>query len=211
MEGFFETITRGNVTEVKVVLASVVMALAGYQVFLMAIGYGKLRLRFLEPAPATRAHRAIGGTIVVVSLLVAAMCLAYFELDEAAVHAVVASALLAVLALKLVRGPLVAFGGPLPPAARDHRVRPLRPHLADLRRRLPLRLMDERSRTRQLIGSLLAAVAIVAVVVVAVTARLGSTSVAELDAREEALEQRQEAQEEQLEARQERREERLGN
>ncbi|MET0823807.1 MAG: DUF6529 family protein [Solirubrobacterales bacterium] len=102
MEGFFETITRGNVTEVKVVLASVVMALAGYQVFLIAIGYGKLRLRFLEPAPATRAHRAIGGTIVVVSLLVAAMCLAYFELDEAAVHAVVASALLAVLALKLV-------------------------------------------------------------------------------------------------------------
>ncbi|MET0128906.1 MAG: DUF6529 family protein, partial [Solirubrobacterales bacterium] len=98
MEGFFETITRGNVTEVKVVLASVVMALAGYQVFLIAIGYGKLRLRFLEPAPATRAHRAIGGTIVVVSLLVAAMCLAYFELDEAAVHAVVASALLAVLA-----------------------------------------------------------------------------------------------------------------
>ena len=68
----------------------------------MAIGYDKLRLRFLEPAPATRAHRAIGGTIVVVSLLVAAMCLAYFELDEAAVHAVVASALLAVLALKLV-------------------------------------------------------------------------------------------------------------
>ena len=102
MEGFFETITRGNVTEVKVVLASVVMALAGYQVFLMAVGYGKLRLRFLEPGPATRAHRAIGGTIVVVSLLVAAMCLAYFELDETAAHAVVASALLAVLALKLV-------------------------------------------------------------------------------------------------------------
>ena len=71
--------------------------------------------------------------------------------------------------------------------------------------------MDERSRTRQLIGSLLAAVAIVAVVVVAVTARLGPTSVAELGAREEALEQRQEAQEEQLEARQKRREERLGN
>ena len=71
--------------------------------------------------------------------------------------------------------------------------------------------MEERSRTRQLIGSLLAAVAIVAVVVVAVTARLGPTSVAELDAREEALEQRHELQEEQLEARQERREERLGN
>ena len=71
--------------------------------------------------------------------------------------------------------------------------------------------MDERSRTRQLIGSLLAAAAIVAVVVVAVTARLGPPSVAELDAREEALEQRHELQEEQLEARQERREERLGN
>jgi hypothetical protein len=102
MDGFFESITRGNVTEVKVVLASVVTALAFYQVFLMSIGYGKLRLRFLQPQPASSSHRALGDGIVVVSVIVAAMCLSYFELDEAGAHAIFATALLAVLTLKIV-------------------------------------------------------------------------------------------------------------
>lgn len=39
-----QSVTRGNVTEVKVVLASIVTVLAAYQVTLMAVGYGKLRL-----------------------------------------------------------------------------------------------------------------------------------------------------------------------
>jgi hypothetical protein len=49
MEDAIADLTRGNTTEVKVVLASVVAALACYQVFLMAVGYGRLRLRALEP------------------------------------------------------------------------------------------------------------------------------------------------------------------
>ena len=44
MEELIEDLTRGNVTEVKVVLASIVAALAVNQVLLMAVGYGKLRL-----------------------------------------------------------------------------------------------------------------------------------------------------------------------
>ena len=50
MEDLVEDLTRGNVTEVKVVLASVVAALAVYQVVLMSVGYGKLRPPFLGAA-----------------------------------------------------------------------------------------------------------------------------------------------------------------
>jgi hypothetical protein len=38
VEDLFADIARGNVTEVKVVLASVVMALACYQLVLIAVG-----------------------------------------------------------------------------------------------------------------------------------------------------------------------------
>jgi uncharacterized membrane-anchored protein YhcB (DUF1043 family) len=63
--------------------------------------------------------------------------------------------------------------------------------------------------TRQVLGSLLVALAIVAVVIGAVTARLGPTSVAELDAREEVRDARLDAAEERREQRAERREERV--
>ena len=63
-----------------------------------------------------------------------------------------------------------------------------------------------KAQTRQMIGSLLVAAAIVALVVVAVTARLGPTSIAELDAREERQEERLKAAEERREERQQRRE-----
>lgn len=102
-----EALTFGNVTEVKVVLASIVASLAAYQVFLMAVGYGKLRLPFLGSKPASAAHRAVGDAIVVVTLIVAFMCISYFGFDEgedgpAALHVVFGSLLLAVLALKVV-------------------------------------------------------------------------------------------------------------
>jgi hypothetical protein len=43
----------------------------------------------LAARPAASAHRAFGDTILVLIVLVAAMCLAYFELeDEAAFHAI---------------------------------------------------------------------------------------------------------------------------
>jgi hypothetical protein len=64
------------------------------------------------------------------------------------------------------------------------------------------------AHTRQMIGSLLVALAIVAVAVIAVTAKLGPTSAAELEAREERLKQRQELREERLEQREDQRDER---
>lgn len=102
VEHLVEDVTRGNVTEVKVVLASVVMALACYQLVLIAVGYGKVRPSFLGSRPASFAHRTVGDAIVVVAVVVALMCLSYFGLGEdKTVHSVAAIALLAVLALKI--------------------------------------------------------------------------------------------------------------
>jgi hypothetical protein len=102
MEDLVESLTRGNPTEVKVVLTTVVLGLAAYQLFLIAVGYGKLRLRFLASRPASMAHRASGDAIVVVIVITALMCLSYFGLeDDQVLHAVAGAALLAVLALKI--------------------------------------------------------------------------------------------------------------
>jgi hypothetical protein len=103
VEDLFEELTRGNVAEVKVVLASIVAALAVYQVVLMAVGYGKLRPPFLSARPASSAHRAIGDAIVLVTVLVALMCLSYFGLmeDDSVLHAVSGALLLVVIAFKI--------------------------------------------------------------------------------------------------------------
>jgi hypothetical protein len=63
-----------------------------------------------------------------------------------------------------------------------------------------------RSHTRQLIGSLAVAVLIVVVTVLVVTAKLGPTSVAEIEARQERQEERLKVREERREAPEERRE-----
>ena len=55
-----------------------------------------------------------------------------------------------------------------------------------------------------MLGSLLVAIAIVALVIIAVTARLGPTPIAELEAREDRREAVEERQEEAAEAREER-------
>jgi hypothetical protein len=103
MEDFLLSLTQGNVPEVKIVLATVVALLAAWQVGLMAVGYGKVRLPFLKPLPASKAHRAIGDTIVAVTLTVTIMCVGYFGFeDDAAVHIVLACALLLVLAFKIL-------------------------------------------------------------------------------------------------------------
>ena len=114
MEDFVENLANGNVTAVKIVLATVILVLAGYQVLLMAVGWGKLKLPFLAAKSASFAHRAVGDTIVTVTIVVAFMCLAYFGVEDgieharpgetgrAAMHVVAAFALLAVLALKIV-------------------------------------------------------------------------------------------------------------
>jgi hypothetical protein len=64
--------------------------------------------------------------------------------------------------------------------------------------------MSGRSETRQLIAALVVAAAIAGMAIVAVTAKLGPTSTAELEAREEARGQRIEAIEERREQRLER-------
>ena len=103
MEEFLVALTRGNVPEVKIVLATVVALLAAYQVGLMAVGYGKLRLPFLKPLPASKAHRAIGDSIVAVTVTIAIMCIGYFGFeDNSAVHILLACALLAALAFKIL-------------------------------------------------------------------------------------------------------------
>ncbi len=103
MEEFLLNLTRGNVSEVKIVLATVVALLAVYQVGLMAVGYGKVRLPFLKPRPASKAHRAIGDSIVAVTLVVAIMCIGYFGFeDDAAIHVLLACALIAVLGFKIL-------------------------------------------------------------------------------------------------------------
>lgn len=102
MEDLINDLARGNVTEVKVVLASVVVALALYQVLLMAVGYGKLKLPFLGGAAASFAHRSIGDVIVVVTLVIAFMCVGYFGFDDdGAFHAVSGGLLIGVLAFKI--------------------------------------------------------------------------------------------------------------
>ncbi len=102
MEDLVQTLTRGNVTEVKVVLASVAVALAVYQLVLIAVGYGKVRLPFLAPAPAARAHRASGDAIVVIAIVVALMCVSVFGFDDdGGTHAIAGVALLSLIAVKV--------------------------------------------------------------------------------------------------------------
>lgn len=99
MEDLIEDLARGNVSEVKVVLASAVAALAIYQVLLMSVGWGKVRVPFLKARPASFAHRAIGDAIVVITLIVALMCVGYFGFDDdGAFHAVTGALLISVLA-----------------------------------------------------------------------------------------------------------------
>jgi hypothetical protein len=57
------------------------------------------------------------------------------------------------------------------------------------------------AQTRQLIGSLLVAAVIVALTIMAVTAKLGPTSAAELESREDRAKERLEQREERLEER----------
>lgn len=74
MEDVVESLTRGNVTEVKVLVASVALALALYQLVLIAVVYGKLRTGVVEAAPAGMAHRASGDTIALLLVIVGVMC-----------------------------------------------------------------------------------------------------------------------------------------
>jgi len=67
--------------------------------------------------------------------------------------------------------------------------------------------MSDASHKRQLVGSLVAALLIVAIAIAIVTLKFGATSAAQQEALEERQEQRFEAEEERREAAEERREE----
>jgi hypothetical protein len=115
VEDLIESLTRGYVTEVKVVLASVVLVLAVYQLVLAAVSYGKVRLRFLESGPATWAHRASGDTILVLAVLVATACISYYGFEEGGAHAVFGGLVLAALALKVLAVRIGGSSSPLLP------------------------------------------------------------------------------------------------
>lgn len=114
MDDLIEDLTRGRVTEVKIVLTSVVTALAFYQVLLISVVYGKLRVPFLRGRAAAWTHRASGDTITTVTMIVGLMCLGYFGIGDGIEHArpgqqgvvtmhvVLGFALAAVLGLKIV-------------------------------------------------------------------------------------------------------------
>ncbi len=110
MEQLIEDLTRGNVTEVKVVLASVILALAAYQLLLAAVAYGRLRLPFLAAATASWTHRASGDAIVVLTVLVATACISFYGFEEGGAHAVFGCVLLGAIALKVL---VVRVGGRL--------------------------------------------------------------------------------------------------
>jgi hypothetical protein len=114
VEDLVEAVTGGHVTAVKLVLTSVLLALAVYQAMLMAVGYGLVRLPFLSAASASVAHRAVGDAIVVLVLVVGAFCLGYYGIEDSVrdgapgpdsrvtLHVVASFALVGVLGLKLV-------------------------------------------------------------------------------------------------------------
>lgn len=102
MDDLVEGVTRGNPGAVKSVLTTVALALAVYQLVLIAVAYGKVRPPFLGGGAAGTAHRASGDAIVVLLVLVAAACLAVYGFDDdMALHAATGLALLAVLGLKI--------------------------------------------------------------------------------------------------------------
>jgi hypothetical protein len=114
VEELVDSLTRGNVSQVKTLLASVVAVLSAYQVFLMAVVYGKVNLPFLKSKAASFAHRAAGDMVLVITLLVAFMCLVYFEVGDgieyardgeqtrAMIHVVAGSLLVAMIMLKVI-------------------------------------------------------------------------------------------------------------
>jgi Family of unknown function (DUF6529) len=108
VEDLIEELTRGNVTEVKVVVATAIVALALYQLLLAAVAYGWVRLPFLEAATASWTHRASGDAIVVLTILVATACISYYGFEDGGAHAVFGCILLGAIALKVL---VVRAGG----------------------------------------------------------------------------------------------------
>jgi hypothetical protein len=102
MEDTIESLMRGNVASVKTVLTTVALALAVYQLALIAVAYGRVRVPALAAPSAGFAHRAAGGTIAALLALLAAVCLAVYGFeDDMMVHNIAGAALVALLVAKI--------------------------------------------------------------------------------------------------------------
>jgi hypothetical protein len=102
MEDLFEDLMRGNVASVKAVLTTVALALAVYQLALIAVAYGRVRLPVLAAPSAGFAHRAAGDTIAALLAFLAAGCLAVYGFeDDMMVHNIAGAALVALLVAKI--------------------------------------------------------------------------------------------------------------
>jgi hypothetical protein len=117
MADLIDQLSGGHTTVVKILLASVLVVLALYQVTLAAVFYGKLRLPFLSAEVAALTHRASGDALVVVAVLVALTCVTGYEVGDAAErggargrgHVVLGSLVLVALVAKVL---VVNVGGP---------------------------------------------------------------------------------------------------
>lgn len=116
VSGFIDQLSGGQVTSVKVVLTTVLVVLAVYQLCLAAVFYKKVRVPILAGRVAAVTHRSSGDAICVVVVLIGLMCVSGYELGDAlehrgarvAAHVVVSTLLVVVLASKVL---VVRFGG----------------------------------------------------------------------------------------------------
>ena len=86
------------------------MGLPPTRSLLAAVTYGWLRLPFLERGSASWTHRASGDTILVLTVVIATMCIGYSGFEDGGAHAVVATILLGLFATKVL---VVRLGGRL--------------------------------------------------------------------------------------------------
>jgi Family of unknown function (DUF6529) len=116
VSGWIDQLSNGQVTSVKVVLTTVLVVLAIYQVCLAAVFYKKVKVPVLAGRVAAIAHRSSGDAICVVAALIGLMCVSGYEISHAvehggtrvAAHIVVSTLLVVVLAVKVAT---VRFGG----------------------------------------------------------------------------------------------------
>jgi hypothetical protein len=116
VSGWFSQLSGGQVTTVKVVLTSVLVVLAVYQLCLAAVFYRKVKIPFLAGRVAALTHRSSGDVICVVVILIGLLCVSGYEITDAlehrgtrvAAHVLVSSLLVVVLAVKVM---VVRFGG----------------------------------------------------------------------------------------------------
>jgi hypothetical protein len=102
MEDTLESLMRGNVASVKTVLTTVALALAVYQLAMIAVAYGRVRLPALAAPSAGFAHRATGDTIAALLAFLAAACLAVYGFeDDMLLHGLAGAALVALLVAKI--------------------------------------------------------------------------------------------------------------